>query len=99
MTSSTRFSDRYKPALRAGLSWMLGFVVLSGLALDMGQADAICLYSLTVYGVLLLTILLRRPAKPTFVDLMMLKWSFPILYLAGFLVYPWNWHSCGVPWP
>ena len=98
MTSSPRFSDRYKPALYAGFSWMLGSVVFSSLALDRGQASTVCLCSLLVDGALLLMILLRRPEQPTSTDLLLLKWSFPLLYLAGFLVYPYIWHLHGVLW-
>ena len=93
MKTDVLLSDRYKTPLRSGLIWVAVWGVLSGLTLDMGEVSAVWRYSVVVYTLTCLLVLMRRPATPTALDLLALKWGFPLLYLSTRLVYPLVWHQ------
>ena len=54
-----------------------------GLVMDMGESALTLLFSFGVYVVLLLLVMLRRPATPTKLDLLLVGWALPILFFAG----------------
>ena len=92
MTTLITFSDLYTSPLRAGVLWMIALGLLSGLALDMGEASGCFCFARVACWMLFGLILFRRPTRPTLTDLTLLKWAFPILYETGFLVYPCTMH-------
>jgi len=60
--------------------------LLASLAADMGETGATFLYSLGGYIALLLMVMLRRPKKPTDLDVFLVGWALPLIFFAGFFI-------------
>ena len=90
------FSDRYRLPIRCAVIWLLILALWCSLVLDAGESINTFLYSLVAYVVLLLLIMLRRPAIPTRFDLLLIGWGLPILFFSGLFLYPLVWHMRGV---
>ena len=89
------FSSHYRPSIRPGLIWVVGLGILSAMTLDMRLTWMVYRYSLTIYAALLAdSAAASRPADDD--RSRILKWSFPVLYFGGFLVYPYVWHLRGI---
>ncbi len=72
-------SSQYWPAIRVSLVLQAASGVLSALVLDGGTLMQIWAMALAAYWVGVLVILTRRPAKPTRLDLFLVRWAFPLL--------------------
>ena len=90
------FSDRYRSPTRCAVIWLGVLALWCGTVLDMGESFQAFLYALGVYVVLLLLIMLRRPAKPSKLDLLLVGWALPILFFTLLLLFPLVWHLRGV---
>ena len=90
------FSDRYKPSVRFAFVWVALLTLWCGFVLDMGESLSVFLCSLGAYTVLLTIVSLRRPAEPTKLDLLIIKWGLPILFFSGLFFYPLIWHLRGI---
>ena len=96
MTLRVACSTAYHRPLRDGILLALLGTLFSGTVLDLGEMATICEGTLIAYGALLLLILVRRPLRPTRMDLRAVRIGFPVLYFVGVLVYPYAWHLRGV---
>ena len=77
------FSEKYRRPIRCAVAWMLFLALWCALVMDMGESALTLLFSVGVYVVLLLLVMLRRPAAPTKLDLLLVGWALPILFFAG----------------
>jgi hypothetical protein len=62
----------------------------------MGESSQAFRYALGIYAVLLMVIILRRPAMPSKLDLFLVAWGLPMLFFAVLLVFPLVWHIRGI---
>jgi hypothetical protein len=69
--------------------------IVSGLALDTGQARHLCLVAIAGYWPLVLIILIRRPKSPKPTDLNAIRYGFPIVYLLVLVLGPIVWSRVG----
>jgi asparagine N-glycosylation enzyme membrane subunit Stt3 len=69
---------------------------LVSLVLDMGESLQAFLCSLGIFIVLLLLIILRRPAEPSKLDLLLVGWGLPILFFALLFAFPVAWRLRGL---
>src|SRR5438105_4390562 len=90
------FSDRYRSSIRCAVIWLGVLALWCGTVLDMGESFQAFLYALGVYLVLIVLILLRRPATPSKLDLLLVGWALPILFFTLLLLFPFAWHLRGV---
>ena len=71
----------YWLALQVSLVLQIVFGLLSGLMLDGGQLLQMWLFTMAAYWVGSIVMMIRRPDNPTKVDLFLIRWSFPVLFL------------------
>ena len=90
------FSAGYRSAIRCAVIWLAVLVLWCGTVLDMGESFQAFLYALGVYAVLVLLIMVRRPATPSKLDLLLVGWALPILFFGLLLLFPFVWHLRGV---
>ena len=81
--TTVTFSEKYRRPIRCAVAWMFFLSLWCGLVMDMGESALTLLFSFGVYVVLLLLVMLRRPATPTKLDLLLVGWALPILFFAG----------------
>ena len=74
-----RLSDEYWAALKVSAAFQVSFCVLMGLSTAHGLF-ALWLSTMAGYWGGLLVMMMRRPDKPTGVDLFLIRWGFPILF-------------------
>lgn len=82
------FSESYRSPIRCGVIWAFVLAIWCSLVLDMGESLHTFLYSIGGDAVLLLLIMLRRPATPTALDLFLVGWALPLIFFAGFFLLP-----------
>ena len=78
--SVPKFSKKYRAPLICGGVWAVLLLFFREFS-EWGDTFRVDLSALGAYGVLLLLIMLRRPAAPTRLDCILIGWSLPILYL------------------
>jgi hypothetical protein len=94
--TTVKFSEKYRRSIRCAVAWMLFLALWCVMVMDMGESLMTLLYSLGAYVPLLLFIMLRRPATPTKLDLLLIGSALPILFFAGLVIYPLVSHLRGV---
>ena len=80
------FHEAYRPAIRCGLGWALVLALVCSMILDGGASTSLYLCALGGYLSTILLVMLRRPANPSPLDLVVVGWMlpatfFPLLFL------------------
>jgi hypothetical protein len=90
-------SKEHRQALQVAFVFQGAFGILSGLCLDGGLLLQLWLFAMAGYWGGLILMVCRRPTSPTKVDLFLIRWSFPFLFL--FIAMPFSiliWRLRGV---
>ncbi len=90
------FNDGYLSSIFCAVLWFVVLVFFCGGVMDTGATREVFLYSLSVYAMLVLLIMVRRPATPSKLDLILVGWALPVLFFALLLLLPFVWHLRGV---
>ena len=90
------FSDKYRLPVWCAVAWMLFLVLACSSTPDMGEGIQVLLgQAVPTFLILLVLIPLRRLAKPSRLDLLIIALGLPILFLLLLLLSPLVWHLRG----
>jgi len=90
------FSHGYLSPIRCAVICLVCLSLWCAFVLDMGESFQAFLHSLAAYVALLLLIMLRRPASPSKLDLLLVGWALPLLFFTLLLLFPLVWHLRGL---
>jgi hypothetical protein len=90
------FSERYRPSIRCAIIWLTLLTLWCSSVLDLGECWRIFVCSIAVYVPLLLLIMFSRPVTPTRLDLLLIGWAPPVLFLVLLYLLPIVWHYRGL---
>ena len=87
MKASSPISARYWSAIRTSICFQIPILLLGVLCLDGGELFSRCLVAFAAFWSGTILILFRRPWNPTKLDLEVIRFGYPLLFvLALFLV-------------
>jgi hypothetical protein len=81
------FSSRYRRPILLGMAWVVFVGCSACLALDLGESVRVWEITTIPFAILVVLVLWRRPKQPTRMDLLLVAWSFPLLYLMLLALY------------
>ena len=91
------FSERYHSPIWWAFVWFILLSLWCAMVTDMGESSQVFGYTIVTYAVLILLIMIRRPATPTRLDLLLVGFGLPVLFFLGLLfIYPLAWHLRGI---
>ena len=96
MTYALPIAPRYRRPIFEALALQSAVVLLSGLALDFGQARQICGFALLAFWGGALVLILRRRLDPTPLDLSLLRIGYLLVLILTAFFAPVIWHLRGL---
>ncbi len=87
--------QKYRTSLVVSLCFASFLCVLTSVTMDGGISLNILARSVPAYAALVLLVILRRPATPTRLDLILVRWGLVIIFVLSVFVLPplWHWMS------
>jgi len=79
-------SPAYRNAVWAGLLFQIPIVVILCLILDLGEMAMIGACALAGFWLGAAAVMLRRPRKPTRLDLLYIRWGYLPMLVAGYFI-------------
>jgi len=87
------FSEKYRAPIKcAVILSLLLFLMVCVFIPDMGESMQALGVSMGVFIILLLMIMINRPATPSKLDLLLISWGMPVIFLTFLFGLPLVWH-------
>lgn len=88
MKASSPISARYWSAIRTSICFQIPILLLGALCLDGGELFSRCLVALAAFWCGTILILFRRPRNPTKLDLEVIRFGYPLLFVLALFFVP-----------
>ena len=91
-----KLSDKYWAAIKVSLAFQIFLCLLTLLITDFGQTFQIWAITMAAYWVGVIVIAMRRPTDPTRLDIFLVQWSFPFLFILAIPLTTYIWKARGL---
>jgi hypothetical protein len=95
LTQNRPTKSIYRTAIVSSIIWQVTILILSALVLDGGRVFHICVVASTAFWPMTALITFRRPTSPTTIDLLAIRWGYPLMVLVVGSIGPSIWASLG----
>jgi hypothetical protein len=91
-----RLSEKYWAAIRVSLVFQVFLCLMTLLMTDLGLSFQIWGITMTAYWGGVIVVVMRRPVAPTRLDIFLVRWSFPFLFILAVPLVALIWKARGV---